>query len=192
MSNAGRNRPNKYQFFWRQIAPCEHFLQEYETDRILLDSLEGFVAAGLQAGEGVIVIATAAHRSALEHRLRLLGFSLAIARSRDQYLDLDAEETLSQFMVNGQPDEALFRQLVTRLIARAGADGRKVRVFGEMVALLWSGGRRRATVRLENLWHGFLRERVFSLFCAYPQGGFAGDADSAMMEIRATHSIIVT
>jgi hypothetical protein len=191
MNGTGENGQNKYHFFWRQTAPGEHFLQVYEDDRVLLDSLEGFAAAGLQAGEGVIVFATALHRFALEQRLRLLGFSLAIARSRDQYLVLDAEETLSKLMVDGQPDETLFRRLVSDLVARAGANGRNVRAFGEMVALLWNRGQRGATLQLENFWHRFRREQSFALFCAYPRSGFAGDSDSSFTEIRATHSIIV-
>ena len=30
--------------FWGEMSPCDHFVQIYQDDEILLDSLEGFVA----------------------------------------------------------------------------------------------------------------------------------------------------
>jgi len=38
--------------FWGEIAPCEHLVQIYDNDGAFLDSLEGFVAGGLRAGDG--------------------------------------------------------------------------------------------------------------------------------------------
>jgi hypothetical protein len=40
-------------------------------------------------------------------------------------------------MVKDWPDEKLFASLVDYLIKRASKMGRRVRAFGEMVALLW-------------------------------------------------------
>ncbi len=52
-------------------------------------------------------------------------------------------------------------------------DGRRVRAFGEMVAVLWDQGQNAATVRLEHLWHKLCpEEKDFSLFCTYPKAGF--------------------
>ena len=85
---------------------------------------------------------------------------------------MDAQETLSKFMVKGLPDEELFTQVVTGLLERARNGGRRVRAFGEMVAVLWSQGHNGATVRLEHLWHKFCQTEAFSLFCAYPRSGF--------------------
>lgn len=117
--------------FWGEIPACEHLLQIYEDDGVCLDALEGFAAGGLQAGDAVIVIATPAHREDLGDRLRAHGFDLAAARARDQYIPLDAEETLSKFMVKGWPDDTLFSRLVNELLVRARGNGRRVRAFGE-------------------------------------------------------------
>src|SRR5580693_3707401 len=76
----------------------EHFVQFYEQDDKLVKSLGIFLGAGLGAGDGGIVIATRAHRDAVEEELAAQGIDLARVKLRGQYLSLDAEETLSKFM----------------------------------------------------------------------------------------------
>ncbi len=177
--------------FWGEISPSEHLVQIYEDDDTFLDSLEGFIAGGIMAGDGVVVIATPPHRAALTTRLTQRGIDVASAIEADQFLLLDAEDTLSQFMLNDWPDDLLFRELVTRLLQRAKGEGRRVRAFGEMVALLWAQGNNGATVRLEHLWHRLCDEQSFSLFCAYPKSGFTQDASASIKEICDTHSRVV-
>ena len=178
--------------FWGEIAPSEHVVQIYGDDGAFLDSLHGFVAGGLEAGEGVIVVATDAHLMALDERLRSKGIDVWSARGRDEYIPLDASETLNRFLMNGWPDEYLFEQTVTELLSRAGRNDRRVRAFGEMVAVLWAQGLSGATVRLEHLWQGFCQANSFSLFCAYPRSGFTQDADASIQEICAAHSRVIS
>lgn len=185
------SQQNQSEIFWAEIAPCEHLVQIYEDDDVFLNSLEGYVAEGLKAGDAVIVIATASHRSALETRLVASGVSLNIARARDQYIALDTTETLSKFLVNGCPDEQRFEQLVIPLIERARQNNRRVRAFGEMVALMWGQGLKDATIQLEQLWHKLCHRKGFSLFCAYPKAGFTQNASESIREICQTHSRVV-
>ena len=177
--------------FWGEIAPPEHLVHIYEHENAFLDSLEGFVAGGLRAGEAVISIATIPHLRELESRLTAHGVNMAALRADDQYLTLDANHALSQFMVNGWPDEELFNDFVVQLIQRARKGGRRVRAFGEMVAILWAQGRNGATVRLEHLWNNLCRSEEFSLFCAYPKSGFTEDSDVSLREICAAHSKVI-
>ena len=183
----------KTEMFWGEISPCEHLVQFYDDEAPFLDSLEGFVAGGLRGGEGVVVIATPDHLAALEARLRGSGtFNLDAHGIRDRYIALDADQVLSSFMVDGWPDDALFKAVVSSLLERAGEGGRRVRAFGEMVALLWQRGDTGATVRLEHLWHQLCHERGFSLFCAYPRIGFTQNADESIREICDAHSKIIS
>lgn len=178
--------------FWGEISPCEHMVQIYQDDGVFLDSLEGFVSGGILAGDGVVVIATPMHLSALRTRLSARGIDVAKAASQDQYIALDAEETLAKFMVKGWPDETLFKMFVTDTLIRAKSGGRRVRAFGEMVAILWAQGSTGATVHLEHLWHRLCHEQTFSLFCAYPKSGFTRDASLSIQEICETHSRVVS
>jgi hypothetical protein len=179
------------EIFWGEIAPCEHLLQIYDEDSVFLDALEGFAAGGFQSGEAVILIATPTHLEALERRLLARGFDIEAARQRDEYIALDAQATLSRFMMDGWPDDHQFRHVVSGLLKRARHSGKRVRAFGEMVALLWAQGYCGATVRLEFLWQNFCRHEGFSLFCAYPKSGFTGDARESVNAICAAHSRVL-
>jgi hypothetical protein len=178
--------------FWGEIAPCEHVVQIYENDEGFLDLLTGFVSGGINAGECAVVIATAAHLTALDKRLASLGYSVPSLISKTQYLPLDAEETLSKFMVNDWPDENLFNKVISEVIVKAKGNSRKVRAFGEMVAILWAKGQVGATVRLEHLWNKFCENDAFSLFCAYPKSGFTEDAAESVMHICSAHTKMIT
>ena len=177
--------------FWAEVAPCEHLLQIYTDENVLMDSLEGFVAGGILAGDAVIVIATAQHREELAKRLRMCGLDPDAAQADGTYLPLDAEQTLAQFMVGGWPNDDLFNRLIAQLLHPAREQGRRVRAFGEMVALMWANGQKGATVRLEYLWHQLCEEEGFSLLCAYPKKGFHRDALSSLHDIFAAHSKVI-
>jgi hypothetical protein len=179
------------QVFWGEIAPCNHILQIYETDLVFLESLEGFAGSGILADESVVIIATAQHLEELETRLNKHCLNLALAKTQDRYIALDARVTLAKFMVDGWPDEELFNSTVKEIILRARGNGRRVRAFGEMVALLWAEGNNGATVYLEHLWNSFCEKEEFCLFCAYPKSGFTQDPNESITHICNSHSKIL-
>jgi len=157
-------------------AVDQHAVQFYEQDEFLLEGVARFVAAGISDGDSSIVIATKAHRTDLETRLVRRGFDLNAARRRGSYIALDAADTLSKVMDGDQPDMAKFEQVVGALIERAmqGPPLRRVRAFGEMVALLWADGKPTAAIELERLWNELATRHAFSLLCGYPMRVFAG------------------
>ncbi|SHG72235.1 MEDS domain-containing protein [Massilia sp. CF038] len=176
--------------FWAEIAACDHCLQIYENDDVFLAALEAYAGAGLQQGEAVILIATSVHLKLLEERLARSGFDLAAAAERDQYIALDAAAAIDTFVDNGWPDEQRFNAFVFSLLERARPRYPKVRAFGEMVALLWAKGHCGATIRLEHLWARMCQSERFSLFCAYPRGGFTQNAQHSMMDVHLAHSVV--
>jgi hypothetical protein len=183
---------NAADVFWGEMAACDHCVQIYEDDSVFLDALEGFVAGGIRQGDAIILIATPNHLAGLVQRLDANGFDVKAATARGQFIARDAQATLDRFMVNGWPDEDLFGATVTGLLTQARLNNRKIRAFGEMVALMWAKGQCGATVRLEHLWTQLCREQEFSLFCAYPRTGFTQDAAAALDEICAVHSRLYT
>ena len=177
--------------FWGELAPCEHLVQIYGEEGGFLDNLASFAAAGFSAGEAVIVIATAAHRSSLEARLVVLGVDVAAERGRRMYVALDAADVLSRFMGEEWPAEDRFTETILDILAQVPA-GARVRAFGEMVALLWARGSNGATVRLEHLWDDFCRNHALALFCAYPRIGPTRDLGESFAEVCALHSRVLT
>ena len=176
---------------WSDMGQREHFVQFYEEDSFLVDSVAGFIGSGLRGGEAGIVIATPAHRAALDARLKELGVDPIAMKASGQYLSLDAAETLALFMVAGMPDPVLFEQSVGKIVRRA-ADGTTVRAFGEMVAELWNDGNSVAAIRLEELWNDLARTCAFSLFCAYPMSAMRGANNAApLMHVCSQHSRVI-
>lgn len=172
-------------------AVDQHAVQFYEQDEFLLEGVTRFVAVGISDGDCSIVIATKPHRVDLEARLVRRGLDLNAARRRGSYIALDAAETLSKFMVADRPDAAKFQQVVGALIQRSvqGPPLRRVRAFGEMVALLWADGKAEAAIEVERLWNELARRQTFSLLCGYPMKAFAGTAHgSSFAAVNAAHT----
>jgi len=175
------------------LSPCEHFMQVYDSDEALLGLLGTFVEDGLQQDDAVIVIATDPHLVALGERLVARGIDVVAARWQGLYVPLSADLVLSQFSSpQGGIDEARFVAVIGALVdgARAGTD-RRVRGFGEMVALLWRGGRHEDTVKLERLWNRLCREQRVAVMCAYPLQGFEGGQLDTIRDVCAAHSRLV-
>lgn len=160
---------------WSDMTATEHFVQFYEIDDFLLNSLSGFVGTGLSAGEAVVVIATESHREGLEHLLQKHGLDLAGLKSSGQFVLLDAAQTLERFMVDGSPDPTKFTDVIGSLVAGVSQGRPGLRAFGEMVALLWAEGNYAAAIALEELWNGLQKSHSFSLFCAYPMNELDGE-----------------
>jgi hypothetical protein len=139
----------------------------YESDDLLAASVCDYLEPALRE-DAAVVVATKTHRDLFEAAITAAGIDVQEARRAHRYIDLDAEETLSLFMVDGAPDPIRFEIALTKLLARATSGGRRTRVYGEMVAVLWHQGNISGAVALEGLWNELGRSQQFSLFCAYP------------------------
>src|SRR6185295_3376450 len=160
---------------WTEMRDTDHFVQFYEADGFLLNSLSGFIGKAIKSGDGAIVVATEAHRNGLDELLQASGLDVVGARTRGSYVSLDAADTLAKFMVNGAPDRDRFNQVIGGVIAGV-TDGRsRASAFGEMVALLWAEGNFTGAIRLEELWNELQKLHSFSLFCAYPMNQLGGE-----------------
>jgi len=160
---------------WAEMGHGEHFVQFYEADGFLLNSLSGFIGKAINAGDGAVVVATKARRNGLDELLQANGLDVTSAKARGRYVSLDAAETLSKFMVDGAPEPGRFHEYMGGVITSVADDRSRVRAFGEMVALLWAEGNHAAAIRLEELWNDLQQAHSFSLFCAYPMNGLGGE-----------------
>jgi hypothetical protein len=160
---------------WRELLAAaeagEHVVQLYgEDDQLLARNVSRYLAEGLSRGDGLVVIATESHAADIKRHLGELRADVHGIFPERQIIFLDARATLDEFTVEGELDEALFRGVIGGLVREARGRSRsgRVRAFGEMVALLWMEGRPDAAARLEGYWNRLLRDRSFSLYCAYP------------------------
>jgi PAS domain S-box-containing protein len=177
---------------WSEMGEQEHFVQFYENDDFLVESVSQYVCAALIDGHAAVVIATEPHRACLELRLAARGIDTADAMANDRLVILDAGETLDRFMVNGSPSPTRFMETVGTLIGRLTKRFARIHAFGEMVALLWADGNRDAAIGLEELWNELGKRYRFSLFCAYPIAGFDQALDAGPLEgVCTCHSRVI-
>ena len=169
----------------------DHFVEFYEDDSILTQSLHRFFSVGLSKGEASIVVATCDHMKALEESLAGDGLDLQAARETNLFTAMDAADTLAVFMEDGVPNPEVFAEVLGNVIDRASAGNRKVRIFGEMVALLWSKGNVTGALRLEDLWNSLAESRHFKLFCAYPTESFRGRNLAPLRSVCHRHTHVI-
>jgi PAS domain-containing protein len=154
---------------------CGHAVQFYEKDSTLIEALGQHIGAALASEDTAIVVATKPHLELLADELRLRKIKVSISIKAGRFIELDAAETLAQFMVGGGPDKDKFENTIGALVRQAESSlkpGHRLVVFGEMVALLWAEGKRDATVRLEELWNDLAERHSFNLLCGYPISAF--------------------
>lgn len=158
-----------------------HGVVFYAADADLVEIVEAFLAEGLSRGERCLVVALPAHRAALLGRLAAHGIDLAAARGSGHLVVRDALATLHKVSAGGRPHPAPFATTMESLLEGPGP----VRIFGEMVSLLWQAGRLDDALALEAIWCQWLESTSARLLCAYPSALEEEEAEAAA--VRAQH-----
>jgi MEDS: MEthanogen/methylotroph, DcmR Sensory domain len=173
------------------VGPRDHVAQFYGADEELAVTVGGYLAEGLRSGDGILVVATAPHRRAFAAALARAGIDPARERDAGRLLMEDAAELLDRFLVGDVLGHERFQSVASGLILRAAAGGRPVRIYAEMVAVLWDAGQVGLSVELEELWNGLGALLPFSLLCAYPSRLMtSAETADAVREICVLHSAV--
>ena len=169
-----------------------HAVRFYESERSLAKIVAGFLIEGFSASHPAIVVATPAMRAALVLELAGRRVDVPELHRSGQFLLLDAEEQLATFMTGGQPNPARFDTTMGHAIEQVcrGRTNCRVRIFGQMVDVLWRDGQQDAAIQLEMLWNQLAHKQAFSLLCGYAMGSFY--KDSSFQDIRGQHSHVVS
>ncbi len=101
------------------------------------------------------------------------------------------QETLSGFLVNKRVEQNLFDKTVGSIVSKVVMNGRPLRAFGEMVALLADAGNFEAALQLEQFWNNLRTKHEFALFCAYSLSNFRGDRLGALLDLCGQHSQVI-
>lgn len=159
----------------------DHVVQLFESDETLLVRNVGrYLADGLRAGS-VMVVASQEHAAAFVDELRRAGARPDRAASDGRLVVLDAGELLDRFLVDGYPHADRFDSVVGALVREVRQSSSSLRIYGEMVALLWKAKQFPAAIRLEQLWNKLQKTVSFELFCSYPIDVFADEFDTAVV-----------
>ena len=173
-----------------------HAVLFYLDENFLLNVLCEFISASLKAGNGALVIATASHQKALIEKLSQGGMDVGALKSKGSYVAIDANEVLSKFEGDGNPDLAQLNRLMSGAIAGISKTlqpaGKRVTVFGELVALMWERRQFEAVLAVEDFWERLASSLPFTLLCGYPITEFsAPGTEEAFVRICGTHSMLI-
>ena len=155
--------------------PSAHIVYSYTSEAQLADAVCMFASAGLQKVEAVLLVLSEAHYGPVRDRLARQGFDLAALENTGHLICENAKNLLGTFMFDGIVDEHKFKTRIGQMIEKAKAGSgdrlsRPVRVFGEMVDLIWKP-HPKATARLEELWNEVIKAHAVPLLCAYSLSG---------------------
>ena len=169
-----------------------HFVQFYETEEYLVESVGAFLAPALLGGDAALLICTPDHRPRIERELTARGVDVSEASRRGQYVARDAAEALSAVTPHEAPERDRLVELVGGWVDELSRDWPRVRAFGEMVTLLRRESNRDGACHLEELWNELAASRPLALLCAYPLAEFADEkASDTFTRICSAHSRVL-
>jgi PAS domain S-box-containing protein len=172
-----------------------HAVLFYGHDQVFICSMLRFIRAALGGGFPAIVIGTRTHLDKLADLLESEGHDVGKLSQQGKYVQLDAAETSSQFLVDDAPDSRRFTDLIGGVLTRVKESAENdtcVAIVAEMSAYLWKQGKAAAAMRLEQLWKDLAETHAFSLCCAYPISSFSRREDRLrLMKICTEHTAVI-
>ena len=169
-----------------------HVVQFYDRDEELTGNAGDYLAGAIAEGGAAVVVATPGRCAGFEARLAAGGVDVGASRRDGTLVCLDATQVAPRLTRGGRVDPAAFGSQFRPAILAAGEAPGPVRIYGEVVALLWAAGQVNAALELEGLWNELGRQVPFSLFCGYPRELVQSSPhQGAVAEICRLHSAVV-
>ena len=170
-----------------------HIAQTYQEERFLMEAVGIYASAGLSHEQGVLLIATQAHLQAFDNYFVRAGIDVDAAKQSGRLLEITAETLLPEIMVNGLPDPETFKRCVESALAKAeAASGAKgLRIYGELVNVLWLAGNFAGAMALEELWNRLQKTRPFTLFCAYKMDSLETGCAGSFQSLCQSHTHLI-
>jgi DcmR-like sensory protein len=159
-----------------QPAYGSHLAQTYADEQFLIEGVCKFIAGGLSLSEAAAVIATPDHTKAFINRLTQKGIDANAAIASGQLQFLDANEVLPTLMKDGIPHWETFESVIGKIVDDIKIRYEKVRLYGEMVNILWQNEEYQSTITLESFWNRLAVSRPFTLLCGYSIDNLNQDA----------------
>ena len=161
----------------------------YEDSPSLARTVARFIGEGLAASQAAVIVATASHGASIRDQLTAMGVDSQKRIEQGDLLMFDADEVLNRLIVGTRPDAERFECTINPIVDKAaGSRKRLVRIYGEMVDVLWSSGQEQAAVSLEILWQQLIAGRKCALLCGYSSGVCPGEGFNTICD-RHTHVV---
>ena len=174
------------------LGSHRHVVQFYDRDEELAENAGDYLAGAIAEGGAAVIVATPGRCAGFEARLAAGGVDVGAARRDGSLVCLDATRIAGRLTSGGQVDLAAFGTQFRPAILAAGEAPGPVRIYGEVVALLWAAGQVNAALELEGLWNELGREIPFSLFCGYPRHLVdSSQHQGAVAEVCRLHTAVV-
>ena len=169
-----------------------HVVQFYDRDEELAEGAGDYLADAIATGGAAIIVATPARCAAFESRLAACGIKVEMARRDGTLVCLDAVRVAKRLARAGRVNRAGFDAEIRPAVLAAAESRGPVRVYGEVVALLWADGHVNAALELEGFWNELGREIPFSLYCGYPRESLGGsEHQGAVSEVCRLHTEVL-
>jgi DNA-binding NarL/FixJ family response regulator len=165
----------------------------YSDNRLFLDDWASIAEGALNAGATFILVAIVERRIRLQAMLEARGVNVGRAVRDGRFISLSVDEAVSQWMVDGMPDEARFWPAVNSVMlaaARASTcEQPHVVACGECAPSLCAQGDAEAAIRLEWLWDEVAATYNLDIFCGYSADGCRCDDPGVVRErLNAVHT----
>jgi len=175
-------------------APAGRHVCQFESESDpLAESIALFAAGGLQRGDAVVLVAPPEQTDIVIALLERDKLDTDAALESGQLLMLSSRSLLAEVSSDGVPDLERLKGMLDAFLQRIPAEwSRGIRVYGEMVNVLWCGGYPELAVKLEDHWNELARSRPLSVFCGYTLDGLAESTYAGpFSEIGRTHTNVV-
>src|SRR5262245_61230618 len=156
-----------------------HAVQFYANEEYLIRSSFSFVLDGQKTNGTVVVIATEAHCMMLKKSVQHL--------DQGKLILANAEEVLSQFMIDDRPDQTRLLQVFGE-IQKQVTPGSRLFLFGELAPMLCSQGLHPAAIILEQLAGVLSTEYGVSILCGYPHSLYEQNDTNLISGIHRSHT----
>lgn len=176
----------------RSGTGSDHAVQLFDTAESLGESVAAFLSEGATTGDALLVVARGIHVEAITGALEHRDVPARQLIDSGRLKMLDAVTVLRQLLLYGVPEEGRFNRVVGDLVGSLVADGRHLRVYGEMVDILAEQTEFGAVLKLEELWNTLSDRVSFTLLCGYASAHFAPDSGSERLrEVCSCHDRVV-
>jgi len=173
-------------------GPKDHIVQFFDDDTELVVASSEFLGVTVEAGGVAVAIASASHLAAIAGQLGERGIDAVGAQESGHLRFHDAHAMMATFSTDGRFDHEAWHCEIGQLLTQWRRAGRPLRIYGELVALLWEAGAALSALEVERVWNDLARSHAFSLYCTYRVSLVSGiEHTHAVDELAHLHSSVL-